>query len=128
MRQATLMNTKPIEPTSRGSDLRSINADSGQRMSCGAAIQIKLWPTSMALKPRTEPRYSGIRYAVARMVRRRKPISSSWLGMGGPNTTLRLSKGCGVRNSCKKKTAMRKKPASISPHTRTEFSQSSRLP
>ena len=69
------MKTNPIEATNLGSDLRSIKAASGQIMSCGAAIQMSVSPTSKARKPRTEPKYSGIKYAVERIVRRRKAIN-----------------------------------------------------
>ena len=56
MRQATLMKMKPIEATSRASVRRSIRAASGQKMSCGAAIQIERVAHFQRAKPahRTE--------------------------------------------------------------------------
>ena len=56
MRQATLMKMKPIEATKRASVRRSIKAASGHKISCGAAIQIKVSPPSSARNPRTEPK------------------------------------------------------------------------
>ncbi len=56
-----LMKMNPIEVTSLGSDRRSIKPASGHRMSCGAAIQSSVSPTSKSRNPRTEPRNKGIK-------------------------------------------------------------------
>ena len=98
-----LMKMKPMEATSLASERRSISAASGQRMSCGTAIQMSVSPTSSARNPRTEPKNSGIRYAVARIVRRRNAMSRNWLGIGAPNTTLRLKSGRAVSASMDEK-------------------------
>ncbi len=74
MRQATLMKMKPMAATSLASDRRNIKAASGQKMSCGTAIQMSVSPTSSARKPRTEPKNSGIKNAVDVIVRRRNAI------------------------------------------------------
>ena len=97
-------------------------------MSCGTAIQMSVSPVSNARKPRTEPRYRGIKNAVDGIVRRRNAISRNRIGKGGPKTTLRFRSGCGMRAEWIKMPTSSKTPANNNPHTNPEFNQSSRLP
>src|SRR6266404_452504 len=128
MRQATLMKVNPMAATSLASDRRSINAASGQKMSCGIATQMSVSPVSSARKPRTEPKYSGIKNAVDVIVKRKNETKINMIGIGGPQTTLKLRSGWGERHEWIRIATSNKTPADSNPHTNPEFNQSSRLP